>query len=298
MDLCHHKAMNSKMWMLGFLLFCSSGMAQSASSTSTVLAAGDIGMCNLKAPFWTGDLMRDQLQKDPLAVVLALGDLAYPVGSSSDFQNCYDPAWGSFKDRTHPAPGNHEYGTANAAPYFQYFREKAARGYYSMAFNNWKVISLNSNLKGEAMQAQLNWLRSDLESSSSKCTLAFWHHPLVSSGYHGNNSVMQEAWNILQEKHADLVLVGHDHHYERFAPLNSSGAPDPEGIRQFIVGTGGAVLYRTLFVKAGSEKRVNGQFGVLKLNLQDDQYTWQFLAAHPRIKGKVLDSGSARCYPK
>ncbi|GEM47529.1 hypothetical protein DC3_31640 [Deinococcus cellulosilyticus NBRC 106333 = KACC 11606] len=281
-----------------FLVLTTAGLFQQGHAQSTVLAAGDIGMCNLQAPYWTGNLIRQELQKTPDARVLALGDLAYTVGSRTDFASCFDPAWGSFKSSIHPAPGNHEYETPGAAGYFEYFGDRAGKGYYRFDLGQWRVFSLNSNLKGEAMQEQLNWLRSDLNAFRGQCILAYWHHPLVSSGYHGNNSIMQPAWNLLQEHHADLVLVGHDHHYERFAQLNSSGAPDAKGIRQIIVGTGGAVLYRTLFIKSGSEKHVNTQFGVLKLNLKDSSYTWEFLNANPRRLGTVLDSGSTDCHAK
>ncbi|WP_189000604.1 metallophosphoesterase family protein [Deinococcus roseus] len=282
----------------GFLLLCASASGFQAKAQNTVLAAGDIGMCNLQAPYWTGDLIRRELQKDPAARVLALGDLAYTVGSKAEFKACFDAAWGSFKGNIYPAPGNHEYETANAAGYFDYFAERAGKGYYGFDLGKWRVLSLNSNLSGEAMQQQIQWLKTDLDAFKGQCILAYWHHPLVSSGFHGNNSIMKPVWEVLQAHHADLVLVGHDHHYERFTQLSSSGTPDSEGIREFVVGTGGAVLYRTLFIKPGSEKHQNSQFGVLKLNLQDSGYSWEFLAANPKQAGKVLDSGSADCHAK
>lgn len=267
-----------------------------------VYAAGDIASCRTGNPAdsaaaRTAEMVAAGLAADPAAAVLTLGDNTYPVGLLQEFQNCYEPTWGRFKSRTYPAPGNHEYYTPNAVGYFSYFGDAAGperRGYYSFRLNGWHLISLNSYLKPEAHQAQLDWLRDELKRDPAKCTLAFWHHPLYSSGGHGSDRRMQEAWRLLYEAGAELVLASHDHDYERFSPQDADGREDDvRGIRQFVVGTGGARLTPLRFRRFNSEVSDNSTHGVLKLVLKDAGYEWEFL---PVEKDGFTDRGAALCH--
>jgi 3',5'-cyclic AMP phosphodiesterase CpdA len=265
---------------LGSLLLSASAPA---FADTTVYVAGDIARCAYRDAAYAGaaDTARTVaagLAADPDAMVLTLGDHTYPHGKAKEFTDCYGPTWGRFKDRTWPAPGNHEYYTSKAAPYFAYFGERAGRGYYSLDVQGWHIVSLDSNLAPGAHSAQMEWLRADLASHPARCTLAFWHHPLYSSGGHGSIPKMREAWRLLQDAGAELVLSGHDHDYERFAPQDADGRPDrARGIRQFVVGTGGAYPTPFLLTVKNSEMRDNGRTGVLRLRLLDGRYEWEFL---------------------
>ncbi|HZW11709.1 MAG TPA: metallophosphoesterase [Noviherbaspirillum sp.] len=268
----------------------------------TVYAAGDIANCRKLRPedsnaAKTAALVADRLAKDAEAAVLTLGDHTYPVGLLSEFTNCYDPTWGQFKARTYPTPGNHEYYTPHAVGYFSYFGDAAGpgrSGHYSFNLGKWHIVSLNSYLKPEQHAAQLEWLKSDLARNQTRCTLAFWHHPRYSSGGHGNNPQIDDAWQVLYAAGAELLLSSHDHNYERFAPQDGSGRLDEKrGIRQFVVGTGGASLTPLRFKKANSEVSDNSSYGVLKLVLKDIGYEWEFL---PVEKDGFRDSGAALCH--
>ena len=219
------------------------------------------------------------------------------MARSIEFISCYEPTWGRFKDRTYPAPGNHEYNTPAAIGYFGYFGAAAGpdgRGYYSTDLGAWHIVSLNSNLKDDAQRAQLAWLKQDLGQHRSRCTLAFWHHPMISSGGHGNNETMQDLWRALASAGADVVLAGHDHNYERFAPLDRDGKRNDErGIRQFIVGTGGAKLTPLGLRKPNSEASDNSTYGVLKMVLKESGYEWEFL---PLPGSSFTDRGAAFCH--
>lgn len=276
--------------------------ALSSEPGVAVYAAGDIADCKNYRPedsaaARTAALIGTQLAHDKDGVVLALGDSTYPVGLPSEFTNCYEPTWGRFKARTYPAPGNHEYYTPEAIGYYGYFGGAAGpgrRGYYSVEIGDWHVISLNSNLKPEEHRKQMEWLKQDLAQHQMHCTLAYWHHPKYSSGGHGNNTQMDEAWKMLQDAHADLVLSAHDHDYERFAPQDGQGQRDDMyGMRQFVVGTGGARLTPFRFRKANSEVSDNSNYGVLKLKLKARGYEWEFL---PVDEGVFSDRGSALCH--
>jgi 3',5'-cyclic AMP phosphodiesterase CpdA len=215
----------------GGLLLAAAVSANAASAATTVYAAGDIARCAYPDPAYSGaaDTARTVaagLAADPDAVVLTLGDHTYPRGTAQEFSDCYGPTWGRFKDRTWPAPGNHEYATQKAAPYFAYFGERAGRGYYSLDLQGWHIVSLDSNLAPAAHRAQIEWLRADLAGHPARCTLAFWHHPLYSSGGHGSIPKMRDAWRLLMDAGAELVLSGHDHDYERFAPQDADGRLD------------------------------------------------------------------------
>lgn len=268
----------------------------------TIYAAGDIADCREVKPERSGAaqtaaLIGAGLAKEPGAAVLTLGDNTYPVGLPLEFANCYQPTWGRFKARTYPTPGNHDYYTPQAVGYYGYFGASAGpaqRGYYSFDLGKWHLIALNSNLKAAEHDTQLAWLKADLDLHKTHCTLAFWHHPLYSSGGHGDNEYMQDVWQALQRADADLVLVGHDHDYERFAPQDSQGQrDDAHGLRQFVVGTGGARLTGFRLHKPNSQARDHSTHGVLKLVLQETGYTWEFL---PAAGGSFGDRGAAACH--
>ncbi len=257
-----------------------------------MLAAGDIGVCGMNADEATGRLLTTLP-----GTILALGDEAYPDGSPSDFAKCYAPSWGKVKDRTRPVPGNHEYMTSGARGYFGYFEAaagKAGQGYYSFDLGAWHVVALNSEIAVGAGSAQEKWLRADLAAHPAACTLAYWHEPRFSSGPHGSNAKYQALWQALYDNGAEIVLDGHDHDYERFAPQAPDGTPDAaRGIREFVVGTGGATLYPIIIPAANSETRNNNTWGVLKLMLHANSYEWQFMPA----AGKMFtDSGSGMCH--
>ncbi len=264
-----------------------------------VVAAGDIATCSR-----TGDEATASLIGGIDGTVLALGDSAYPDGSAEDFEECYDPTWGRFKDRTKPAPGNHEYHTPGAQGYFDYFGKAAGdpdKGYYSYDLGAWHLIALNSNncegaLGGCGVSSpQVRWLKADLAKNEKKCTLAYFHHPRYSSGEeHGNNPEVKPFWEVLYEAGADVVLSGHEHNYERFAPQDSYWKADPErGIREFVVGTGGNSHYEILDALPNSEIHNDDTYGVLKLTLHPKSYEWRFL---PVAGGEFTDSGDDQCH--
>jgi acid phosphatase type 7 len=266
----------------------------------TLYAAGDIASCK-STPEESGAARTAAIISaglgDKNAIVLTLGDNTYPVGLLDEYHRCYDPTWGRFKSRTHPSPGNHEYYTPNAAGYYAYFGEaagQARRGYYSFTHGGWHIISLNSNLRPTDHEAQLSWLKNELARSKAKCTLAYWHHPLYSSGGHGNDKRMQDAWAILYSAGAELILSSHDHNYERFAPQDAEGQQDDErGIREFVVGTGGAKLSPLRFRRFNSDVSDNSTHGVLKVVLKEAGYEWKFI---PVEKNGFTDRGVALCH--
>ena len=248
-----------------------------------IVAAGDL-VCNSSTSTSTTCLQAQTAALVPAinpAAVLLLGDLQYQVGSLSEFNTWFQPTWGAHKAITYPAAGNHEYQTAGAQGYFDYFNGvgvqtgragERSTGYYSYDAGSWHLVALNSNcsLIGGcgAGSAQETWLRADLAASAASCTLAYWHHPRFSSGSAGNNTNMQALWQALYDLGADLVLAGHDHSYERFGPQTATGVADAtRGIRSFVVGTGGRELRAFGSVKANSQLRSSSAIGVLKLVL-------------------------------
>jgi acid phosphatase type 7 len=268
---------------------------------TVMFAVGDIAACDSGGDETTASLMDTLIISHPDAAIALLGDLAYNTGSSAEFTDCYAPSWGRFKSQSHPAVGNHEYETPNAAPYYAYFGASAgdpSKGYYSYELGAWHVIALNSNCAAvggcEAGSAQEQWLRADLAAHAVRCTLAYWHHPLYSSGIHGNNIVVRDLWQALMDASADLVLVGHDHHYERFAPQDANGRLDAtRGIREIIVGTGGKTLRPVTQTVPNSEVSDSATLGVLELQLFADRYDWRF---KPEPGASFTDSGATNCY--
>lgn len=261
-----------------------------------IIAAGDIAACS--SP---GDEQTAALVENIPGTVLAAGDEAYETGSVADFANCYAPSWGRFKSRTRPAPGNHDYVTPYAQPYYDYFGKLAGppnRGHYSFNLGTWHIISLDSNVDARVVGAQGQWLRADLQADHSTCTLAFWHHPVFSTHPGDTGYSVKQFWILLYEYSADVVINGHIHYYERFAPQSPTGRADPgRGIREFIVGTGGAFLAPQIKTKGSpdapnSEVYDNSTWGVLKMTLHPGSYDWEFIS----VAGKTFhDSGSASC---
>jgi hypothetical protein len=271
-----------------------------SSEPGTVLVgAGDIASCDdLKGAEATAKLL-DNIP----GTVFAAGDLAYPDGSDEQFAKCYGPTWGRFKDRTRPAPGNHEYHSDGASGYVRYFGAVAGdpkKAYYSYELGDWHIIVLNSECDAVdgcgTGSPQEQWLRQDLKDHPVKCTLAYWHKPLFSSGAaHGNAPEMKPVWDALYSADAEIVIGGHDHDYERFAPQDPTGELDLQrGIREFVVGTGGKNSHRSFASpKPNSEVRQADTFGVLKLTLHPASYDWEFV---PEAGKTFTDSGSATCH--
>ncbi len=266
-----------------------------ATTDAVLVGAGDIAICGRP-----GDEETAKLVEAIPGQVATFGDNSNDEGTAYQFANCYDPAWGRFKGRTRPAVGNHDYLTSNAVPYYTYFGAAAGtpgKGYYSYNLGAWHIVVINS-MCSEAGgcgvgSPQERWLRADLAAHPTKCTLAYWHHPRFSSGMQGNYTSMQPIWQALYDNHAEIVLNGHDHDYERFALQDPTGKADPvNGIREFVVGTGGAGYTKLSTTKANSEVRHTGTFGVIKFTLHPNSYDWQFI---PVAGGTFTDSGTAAC---
>jgi acid phosphatase type 7 len=275
-----------------------------AKDEVVMVGAGDIAGCKaLEGAKETAKL----IAQIP-GTVFALGDLAYESGSAEEFHNCYDSTWGAFKNRTRPAPGNHEYAVNGRAPgYFQYWGAQAGsdtRGYYSYDLGAWHIVSLNTNCHAWALggcakgSPQEEWLRQDLAQHSNACVMAYGHHPLFSSGLlpsHAMHPELRDLWRDLYAAHAALFLVGHEHSYERFAAQDPEGHADPvNGIREIVVGTGGRSHDPLGFARPNSEVRNSSTYGVLKLTLMPGSYTWQFIP----VEGETFtDSGTGFCPP-
>jgi hypothetical protein len=261
----------------------------------TMVGAGDIAFCNS-----SGDDATAALLDGIGGSVFTLGDNSQDTGTLEQFRDCYGPSWGRHLARTRPAVGNHDRMTPGATGYFAYFGAAAGpagRGYYSYELGAWHVVVLDSNCWDvggcESGSPQERWLRADLATHPANCTLAVWHHPRFSSGFAGNHTEYRDLWTALAASHAELVLSGHDHDYERFAPQDADGRLDTaHGIREFVVGTGGANPLPFVKLAANSELRHTGTFGVMKLDLRADGYAWTFIAA---AGDSFTDSGQEAC---
>ncbi len=281
--------------IVAVLDFYASRSARAAGAV--MVGAGDIAKCSTEADEATAKLL-DNIP----GTVFTVGDNAYPSGTASEFKNCYGPSWGRHKSRTRPALGNHEYETAGASGYFGYFGAAAGdpdRGYYSYDRGEWHVVALNSNCKEVggcgADSPQGRWLRNDLANHPAECTLAYFHHPLFSSGGdHGNQPQVRPLWKALYAANADVIVGAHDHSYERFAPQGPDGARNKErGIRQFVVGTGGGTQRGFGKIRPNSQARNASTPGVLKLTLEPGSYAWKFVP----VAGKTFtDSGTKGCH--
>jgi hypothetical protein len=299
-------------------VFCLAGCGSSSPSDPTgtptprprrfpvIAAAGDIacapGTQSACRQMATADVIADI---DP-NILLALGDNQYDNGELENYMAAYQPSWGRFKLITRPAAGNHEYNMAAARGYYDYFNGvgrftgaagERNSGYYSFNSGAWHFVVLNSNCRDvgcEAGSPQDVWLRADLASRDSECTIAYWHHPLFASGPNGNQNQMRALWQTLYDYDVDVVLNGHDHIYERFAPQTPQGVADPErGIRQFVVGTGGHDLTRIVSVQRNSEVRSASVFGVLRMELRPTDYDWEF---RPIAGTTFVDRGTGACH--
>ena len=275
-----------------------------------MIGAGDIASCTSSGDEQTATLVDSVLRADSVAkvedVVFTLGDNAYPGGSASDFALCFTPSWGDsakrIMKRIRPAPGNHEHLTGGGSPYYDYFGKSAgspSKGYYSYALGPWHIIVLNSEIiinnsfTDVDRMAQDDWLQQDLKSNKSLCTLAYWHHPRFSSGWHGTDVRLQPLWQALYAGGVDVVLNGHDHDYERFQPLTPAGAVDStKGITEMIAGTGGGELRGFNAPVPYSVYRLDGYFGVLKLTLGAEEYRSAFIDA----SGRVWDPHGGKCH--
>jgi len=272
-------------------------LSRPPENSAVLVGAGDIADCtDLSGAEATAKL----LEKIP-GTVMAVGDLAYPDGNPENFA-CYDKTWGRVKNRTRPAPGNHEFHSAGATYYFQYFGAAAGesnKGYYSYELGAWHIVVLNSEgveAGGcDAASPQGKWLREDLAAHPVACTLAYFHKPLFSSGgKHGDDLTIRPLWDALYAANADIIVSGHDHDYERFAPQTPDAQPDPaRGIREFVAGTGGKNHRPFGAQNANSEIRDAEAFGVLKLTLLPGSYTWQFV---PEAGKTFTDSGQGACH--
>lgn len=265
--------------------------------TTTLVGAGDIADCGNRRDEATANLVK----RIP-GTVFTLGDNVYPDGTAGEFANCYNPSWGQFKARTRPTPGNHEYYSTGTRPYYNYFRARAgipSRGYYSYDRGSWHIIALNSNcdkVGGCSVNSpQGRWLRQDITNNPSRCTLAYFHHPLFAPGGKTESTAVRPFWRTLYDRGADVILSGHAHRYERFVPQTPTGTRDlSRGIREFIVGTGGKPPEGPINGTAPNSVVKNDKTpGVLKLNLGAGSYTWKFV----NIPGTTFtDSGTGRCH--
>jgi hypothetical protein len=260
---------------------------------TSIVAAGDIAGC-----WWKSDDVTARLLDDiPSAVVAPLGDIVYQDGTPGQLEDCYGPNWGRVKARSRPAIGNHDMRTQKGAPYYAYFGAAAGpagKGWYSYDLEGWHVVVLNSEIGIDSTSEQLAWLRDDLRAHPAKCTLAYMHRPRFSSGQHGDSERTKPAFRALYDGGVDVLLGGHDHVYERFAPQDPDGRGDPaRGIRQFVVGTGGAPFYKFRpQIDPNSEIHQNRVHGVLRLVFHPDGYDWEFVS----VDGSFTDRGHGDCH--
>jgi hypothetical protein len=250
---------------------------------------GDIGQCGRAE---VAEVARLVATLD--GSLLLAGDIAYFQGTAANFRDCFNPSWGQFRPRWFAVPGNHEYESPGAAPYFTYFGDAAGPagvGYHSVVQGDWLILMLNSNIPATVGSPQFEFARAALATQRTPCTMAVWHHPRFTSGPNGPSFFMHDMWALLESSRAEIILNGHDHLYERFARQMADGRADPaNGIRQFTVGTGGAELYNFVRAAGNSEERIM-RFGVLRLTLRPAQVEWEYLT----LDGSVADRGLDTC---
>ena len=264
--------------------------APSGSRTATVVAVGDIASCLQDGDEQTAELVR-RINPD---AVLTMGDNVYTNGTPQEFAECYAPSWGEFREKTYPSPGNHEYGTPGATGYFEYFGERAPGPYYSFDLAGWHLVSLNTEIDRSTGSPQQRWLERDLRRNRSRCELLYWHRPRWSGGAHSSSEYSQDLWRTAYKAGVDLVLVGHDHNYQRFRRMDARGRLDPRfGIVQIVAGMGGRSHYDpgTIANRAVAEGET---FGVLKLRLQPGSFGLRFAPVAGGTFTDVVRSG--RCH--
>jgi len=261
------------------------------SSSTFVNVLGDTGWCGSPA---LGPLARlfERFDGD----ILLAGDLAYPSGTMEEFRNCFEPSFGKFKSRMRASPGNHDYvASVSAQSYFDYFGDRSGpnrRGYYSFKAAEWTVFMLNSNVPINKTSDQYAFVRTTMQQTPTRCTMAVLHHPFDSSGINGPTPALRDIWELMYNLGADVVIAGHDHLYERHSPVNTDQRrDDAKGIRQFTVGTGGAPLYSRVRGALNSEVLISN-YGVLRLKLDPALYEWQFMD----MNGNILDHGLNVCH--
>ncbi len=258
-----------------------------------LVGAGDIAGCGVGDSEATAKL----LDRIP-GTVFTLGDNVQDTGSAEEYAKCFDPTWGRHRQRMLPTVGNHDWSGGNGRPYFAYFGPSAGPsglGYYGTTLGAWHVLSLNSEIPARAGSPQYEWLKAELAASPAACTIAMWHEPLFTSGPSEPAASMRDMYRLLHQYGTELVLSGHNHMYERFAPQNADGRADPSGPRQFVVGTGGYTLYGRARAQANSEVLESDTWGVLKLTLKSSSYTWEFVPVQGR---SFRDAGSGSCSPR
>ena len=270
------------------------GAAPRAAATSAkVVVVGDVA-CSPDEPTTSTTCRQAATARlaakiDPKRVI-AVGDLQYPSGSLADFTASYDKSWGKLLARTRAVPGNHEYLTPGAQGFYDYFG-LTAPGYRAMNLAGWRIYLLNSQCDKIDCEAEQTWLRDNLNANPVACSAVVMHYPRYSSGPHGSDASVRRFWRIAYRHGVDLALAGHDHDYERFAAMDHAGRVRQDGIRSFVVGTGGKSLYKKKGSAPGSKYFRADKFGVLVLTLGEGAYSWRFRA----LGGDVRDAGSARC---
>jgi hypothetical protein len=281
------------------------------AGASVMVGVGDIASCTQRLSYGTARLVDSVLRADSIAkvenAVFTLGDNAYSSGTTAQFNECFTPSWGDPQKgiikSLHPAPGNHEYQTLNADPYYKYFGTAAGDlgyGYYSYDVGTWHVVVVNSEIvvnstfNASARQSQMDWVEKDLKAHKKLCTVAYWHNPRFSSGWHGSDRRFIPMWRILYDNNVDLVLNGHDHDYERFRPMTPDGVADTtKGITEIVAGTGGEELRGfSGDINANSVYRIAGRAGVLLLTLGAAEYRSAFI----EIGGRVWDQSGGKCH--
>jgi acid phosphatase type 7 len=276
--------------------------AKEEAKPYVLVGAGDIAACSVLAGAEATAKLIEQIP----GTVFAAGDLAYESGTAQEFRDCYGTTWGRFKERTRPTPGNHEYNSAAGAAYFAYWGEQAGtpeKSYYSFDLGKWHVIALNTNCVAPGVggcgigSSQEKWLKQDLADHAKSCIVAYGHHALYSSGVflsHAVHPELRDLWRDLYEAHADLILAGHEHSYERFAPQDADGnADEKNGIREIVVGTGGRSHDPLGTALPNSKVRDFATYGVLKVTLWPDRYSWEFI---PVNAGGFRDAGKGTCH--
>ncbi len=275
------------------------GVSASSSPTSAIpeaapdevfVGAGDIAKCGMGDAEATAKL----LDRIP-GTVFTLGDNVQDTGSDAEYAECFEPTWGRHRSRMLTTLGNHDFFGGHGRPYFSYFGASAGPsglGYYATTLGAWQIISLNTEIAAGPGSAQFEWLKAQLAASPAACTLAMWHRPLFTSGPNDHAAHMRDIWRLLSQHGAELVLSGHNHQYERFALQDADGRPDPRGMRQFVVGTGGYPLYGRTRSVANSEAFHSDAWGVLKLTLKSASYAWEFIPVDGR---SFRDSGTGAC---
>lgn len=269
--------------------------SDSSPTTAHILAAGDIGSC-----LSDGDEATARLLDTLPGTIVTLGDNVYPSSGNpaspeTIYTQCFHPSWGRHIARIRPSAGNHDY-ELSPDYYYAYFGAAAGpfgKGYYSFDLARWHLIALNNEISTAPESPQMQWLTADLASTSKACVLVYWHEPRFSSGPHGDLPGLQALWQLLYDAKVDVILNGHDHEYERFAPQTPSGLADPVlGIREFVVGTGGSGYYPFVTVRANSEFRSENTFGILRMVLSEGRYHWDYIT----VDGNVVDSGESTCH--